>query len=254
MIRTLIIDDVQLARERLKRCLAAEPEVQIVGECDNGTKAVASIRELSPDLIFLDVQMPALDGFGVLEALQGERTPAVIFVTAYNEYAIQAFEVNALDYLLKPVDCARLSKAVERARSQLAQPAKGDDLESRFRAMLEDVKGSSKFLKRLTIKLTGHTILLPIDEIDWIESYGNYLKVHAGRESHLIRGTMQSLETKLDPETFVRVHRSAIVNLEKIKEIHPRSNGDQDLILQNGQQLMLSRKYRDRFFAALGDV
>ena len=249
MIRTLIIDDVQLARERLKRCLAGEPEVQIVGECDNGTEAVASIRALSPDLIFLDVQMPALDGFGVLEALKGERTPAVIFVTAYNEYAIQAFDVNALDYLLKPVDCARLSKAVERAQSQLTQP----DLDTRFRAMLEDIKASSKFLKRLTIKLTGHTILLPTDEIDWIEGYGNYLKVHTGRESHLIRGTMLSLETKLDPETFVRVHRSAIVNIEKIKEIYPRSNGDQDLVLQNGQQLMLSRKYRDRFLAALGD-
>ena len=252
MIRTLIIDDVQLARERLKRCLAAEPEVEIVGECDNGTQAVESIRALSPDLIFLDVQMPALDGFGVLDALQAERTPAVIFVTAYNEYAIQAFDVNALDYLLKPVDCARLSKAVDRAKSQLAQP--GDDLDSRFRAMLEDLKAGSKFLKRLTIKLTGHTILLPIDEIDWIESYGNYLKLHAGRESHLIRGTMQSLETKLDPEKFVRVHRSTMVNIEKIKEIYPRSNGDQDLVLQNGQQLMLSRKYRDRFFGALGDV
>ena len=252
MIRTLIIDDVQLARERLKRCLAGEPEVQIVGECDNGTNAVASIRELSPDLIFLDVQMPALDGFGVLEALKGERVPAVVFVTAYNEYAIQAFDVNALDYLLKPVDCARLSKAVARAKSQLAQPA--DDLDSRFRAMLEDIKAGSKFLKRLTIKLTGHTILLPTDEIDWIEGYGNYLKVHAGRESHLIRGTMQSLESKLDPETFVRVHRSAIVNIEKIKEIYPRSNGDQDLVLQSGEQLMLSRKYRDRFLAALGDV
>lgn len=252
MIRTLIIDDVQLARERLKRCLAAEPDVQIVSECDNGTNAVASIRDLSPDLIFLDVQMPALDGFGVLEALKGERVPAVVFVTAYNEYAIQAFDVNALDYLLKPVDCARLSKAVARARSQLEQPS--DDLDSRFRAMLEDIKTSSKFLKRLTIKLTGHTILLPTDEIDWIESYGNYLKVHAGRESYLIRGTMQSLEGKLDPETFVRVHRSAIVNIEKIKEIYPRSNGDQDLVLQNGEQLMLSRKYRDRFFAALGDA
>jgi len=252
MIRTLIIDDVQLARERLKRCLAGEPEVQIVGECDNGTNAVASIRELSPDLIFLDVQMPALDGFGVLEALKGERVPAVVFVTAYNEYAIQAFDVNALDYLLKPVDCARLSKAVTRAKSQLAQPA--DDLDGRFRAMLEDIKAGSKFLKRLTIKLTGHTILLPTDEIDWIEGYGNYLKVHAGRESHLIRGTMQSLEAKLDPETFVRVHRSAIVNIEKIKEIYPRSNGDQDLVLQSGEQLMLSRKYRDRFLAALGDV
>jgi two-component system LytT family response regulator len=252
MIRTLIIDDVQLARERLKRCLAGEPEVQIVGECDNGTEAVAAIRALSPDLIFLDVQMPALDGFGVLEALKGERVPEVIFVTAYNEYAIQAFEVNALDYLLKPVDCARLSKAVERASAHLAQPR--GDLDTRFRAMLEDIKASSKFLKRLTIKLTGHTILLPTDEIDWIESYGNYLKVHAGRESHLIRGTMQSLEVKLDPETFVRVHRSAIVNIEKIKEIYPRSNGDQDLVLQNGQQLMLSRKYRDRFLAALGDL
>ena len=254
MIRTLIIDDVQLARERLKRCLAAEPEVQIVGECENGTEAVASIRALSPDLIFLDVQMPALDGFGVLEALRGERTPVVIFVTAYNEYAIQAFDVNALDYLLKPVDCVRLSKAVSRAKSQLVQPAPPDDLDNRFRAMLEDLKTSSKFLKRLTIKLTGHTILLPTNEIDWIESYGNYLKVHAGRESHLIRGTMQSIEAKLDPEMFVRVHRSAIVNIEKIKEIYPRSNGDQDLVLQNGQQLMLSRKYRDRFLAALGDV
>ena len=254
MIRTLIIDDVQLARERLKRCLAAEPDVEIVGECDNGTKAVESIRALSPDLIFLDVQMPALDGFGVLDALKGEHTPTVIFVTAYNEYAIQAFDVNALDYLLKPVDCARLSKAVERAKAHLAQPEPGDDLDSRFRAMLEDLKASSKFLKRLTIKLTGHTILLPTDEIDWIESYGNYLKLHAGRESHLIRGTMQSLESRLDPEKFVRVHRSTIVNIEKIKEIYPRSNGDQDLVLQNGQQLMLSRKYRDRFFGALGDV
>jgi two-component system LytT family response regulator len=143
---------------------------------------------------------------------------------------------------------------VERAKSHLAQPAPSEDLDSRFRAMLEDIKASSKFLKRLTIKLTGHTILLPTDEIDWIESYGNYLKLHTGRESHLIRGTMQSLEAKLDPEKFVRVHRSTIVNIEKIKEIYPRSNGDQDLVLQNGQQLMLSRKYRDHFFAALGDL
>jgi len=256
MIRTLIIDDVQLARERLKRCLADHPDVEIVGECDNGDKAVKAIRALSPDLIFLDVQMPALDGFGVLEALKTERMPAVIFVTAYNEYAIQAFEVNALDYLLKPVDGERLSKAVQRAKALLAQPGQGqgDDLDSRFRAMLEDIKSGSKFLKRLTIKLTGRTILLPTDEIDWIETYGNYLKVHAGRESHLIRGTMQSLGTKLDPEKFVRVHRSVIVNIEKVKEIYPRSNGDQDLVLQNGQQLMLSRNYRDRFFAVLGDL
>lgn len=250
MIRTLIIDDVALARERLKRCLADETEIEIVGECDNGEKAVADIRSLTPDLIFLDVQMPALDGFGVLEALK--EAPEVIFVTAYNEYAIQAFEVNALDYLLKPVDCERLSKAVERAKSRLKESIRDDHLD--LRALLDNIKTGSKFLKRLTIKLTGRTILLPIDEIDWIETQGNYLKVHAGRESHLIRGTMQSLETKLNPEKFVRVHRSVIVNVEKIKEIYPRSNGDQDLVLQNGRQLMLSRNYRDKFFAALGEL
>jgi len=250
MIRTLIIDDVELARERLKRCLASEPEVEIVGECEDGAKALESIRALAPDLLFLDVQMPELDGFGVLSALTRERQPAVIFVTAYDEYAIKAFEVNALDYLLKPVDCERLGRAIERARANLAQPF---DLERRFRAMLDDIKGGSKFLKRLTIKLAGRTLLLPVDEIDWIETYGNYLKVHAGRESHLLRGTMQSLETKLDPEKFVRVHRSIIVNVGKVKEIYPRSNGDQDLVLQNGQQLMLSRNYRDRFFALVGE-
>ena len=253
MIRTLIIDDVPLARDRLKRCLKGDAEIEIVGECENGEQAVNDIRALAPDLIFLDVQMPALDGFGVLEALKNERMPAVIFVTAYNEYAIQAFEVNALDYLLKPVDCERLNKAVQRAKSRLERSVRDDDLDSRFRAMLEDIKTGSKYIKRLTIKLTGRTILLPVDEIDWIETHGNYLKVHAGRESHLIRATMQSLETKLNPEKFVRVHRSVIVNVEKVKEIYPRSNGDQDLVLQNGQQLMLSRNYRDRFFTLLGE-
>ena len=253
MIRTLIIDDVPLARQRIKRCLAGDSEIEIVGECDNGQQAVSDIRSLAPDLIFLDVQMPALDGFGVLEALNEERMPAVIFVTAYNEYAIQAFDVNALDYLLKPVDCDRVNKAVERAKSRLTQLTRDDQLHNRVRAMLDDLKSGSKFIKRLTIKLTGRTILLPTDEIDWIETHGNYLKVYAGRESHLIRATMQSLETKLDPEKFVRVHRSVIVNLEKVKEIYPRSNGDQDLVLQNGQQLMLSRNYRDKFFNLLGE-
>ena len=254
MIRTLIIDDVALARERLKRCLTSDSEIEIVGECDNGAKAVADIRSLAPDLIFLDVEMPAMDGFGVLEALKEERSPEVVFVTAYNDYAIQAFEVNALDYLLKPVDCERLSKAVVRAKARLAQSSRVDHFDSRVRAMLEEIKTGSKFLKRLTIKLTGRSILLPTDEIDWIETHGNYVKVHAGRESHMIRGTMQSLETKLDPEKFVRVHRTVIVNVEKIKEIHPRSNGDQDLVLQNGQQVVLSRNYRERFFALLGEL
>lgn len=253
MIRTLIIDDVQLARERLKRCLGEESGVEVVGECDNGERAVAAIRGLRPDLIFLDVQMPALDGFGVLEALGGEALPAVIFVTAYNEYAIQAFEVNALDYLLKPVDCKRLHKAVGRVRSQAARPP-ADNFDARFRALIEDIKSPPRHLKRLTIRQTGRTILLPTDEVDWVETYGNYLKVHAGRESHLIRGTMQQLEARLDPEKFVRVHRSALVNIEKVKEIYPRSNGDQDLVLHDGRQLVLSRNYRDKFLSLLGEL
>ena len=251
MIRTLIIDDVQLARERLKRCLREEPEVEVVGECDNGERAVAAIRALRPDLVFLDVQMPALDGFGVLDALGGESLPAVIFVTAYNEYAIQAFDVNALDYLLKPVDCKRLHRAVERVRSQSAG---AENFDQRFRALIEDIKSPPKHLKRLTIRQTGRTILLPTDEIDWVETYGNYLKVHAGREAHLIRGTMQQLEAKLDPEKFVRIHRSVVVNIEKVKEIHPRTNGDQDLVLHDGRQLMLSRNYRDKFLSLLGEL
>ncbi len=253
MIRTLIIDDVQLARERLKRCLGEEPGVEVVGECDNGERAVAAIRAHRPDLIFLDVQMPALDGFGVLEALGGEGLPAVIFVTAYNEYAIQAFEVNALDYLLKPVDCKRLHKAVGRVRSQAAPPP-AENFDARFRALIEDIRSPPRHLKRLTIRQTGRTILLPADEIDWVETYGNYLKVHAGRESHLIRGTMQQLEAKLDPEKFVRVHRSALVNIERVKEIYPRSNGDQDLVLRDGRQLILSRNYRDKFLSLLGEL
>ncbi len=253
MIRTLIIDDVQLARERLKRCLGEEADVEVVGECDNGESAVAAIRTLRPDLVFLDVQMPALDGFGVLEALGRERPPAVIFVTAYNEYAIQAFEVNALDYLLKPVDSKRLRKAVERARSR-AGSVPAEDFDRRFRAILEEVKTPPRHLKRLTIRQTGRTILLPTDEIDWVETYGNYLKVHAGRESHLIRATLQQLEAKLDPEKFVRVHRSAMVNIERVKEIHPRSNGDQDLVMSDGRGLVLSRNYRDRFLSLLGEL
>ena len=253
MIRTLIIDDVQLARERLKRCLGEEPGVEVVGECDNGERAVAAIRGFRPDLIFLDVQMPALDGFGVLEALGGEGLPAVIFVTAYNEYAIQAFEVNALDYLLKPVDCKRLHKAVGRVRSQAAPPP-AENFDERFRALIEDIKSPPRYLKRLTIRQAGRTLLLPTDEVDWVETYGNYLKVHAGRESHLIRGTMQQLEAKLDPEKFVRVHRSALVNIERVKEIYPRSNGDQDLVLHDGRQLILSRNYRDKFLSLLGEL
>ena len=179
--------------------------------------------------------------------------PAVIFVTAYDEYALQAFEVHALDYLLKPVDCKRLHKAVERVRSRAAR-APAESFDRRFRALIEDIKSPPRHLKRLTVRQTGRTILLPTDEIDWVETYGNYLKLHAGRESHLIRGTMQQLEAKLDPEKFVRVHRSVIVNIEKVKEIHPRSNGDQDLVLHDGRRLMLSRNYRDKFLSLLGEI
>lgn len=250
MLRALIIDDVSLARDRIRRCLQSVGDVEVAAECDNGERAVEAVHALAPDMIFLDVQMPAGDGFGVLEALGGGPVPAVIFVTAYDKYAIRAFEVNALDYLLKPVDCERLRRAVGRVRAQLSNREPGNELE-RFHALLEDLAPGARRLRRLSVKLTGRTLLLPADEIDWVETCGNHLRIHAGSEAHLIHDTLQSLEARLDTEKFVRIHRSTIVNVERVREVRPRSNGDQELVLQDGRRLMLSRNYRDRFFSML---
>ncbi|HZG52267.1 MAG TPA: LytTR family DNA-binding domain-containing protein [Pyrinomonadaceae bacterium] len=245
-IRTLIIDDEPLARERLKRFLAGERDLELIGECAEGHEAVAAIRALRPDLVFLDIQMPELDGFGVLKSIGVGEMPAVIFVTAYDRYALQAFDVNALDYLLKPYNRERFHKAVERARAQLSNGAKGE-LDERLLSLLKNFKSEPpRHLERLMIKSSGRVFFLRTQELDWIEAEGNYLRVHVGREAHLLRETMNRLASKLDPDKFLRIHRSTLVNIERIKELQPLFSGDYVVILRDGKQLTLSRSYRDK--------
>ena len=244
-IRTLIIDDEPLARERIKRFLASERDIEPLGECADGREAVAAINMLKPDLVFLDIQIPELDGFGVLKAVGVEQMPAVIFVTAYDRYALRAFDVNALDYLLKPYNRERFRKALERARAQLSNGAKGE-LNDRLLSLLEYLKTEPKHLERLMIKSSGRVFFLRTEEIDWIEAEGNYLRLHAGRDRHLLRETMNRLASKLDPDKFLRIHRSTLVNIERIKELQPLFSGDYVVILRDGKQLTLSRSYRDK--------
>lgn len=245
------MDDEPLARERIRRFLRSEEDIEVVGECADGRAAVESIEELKPDLVFLDIQIPELDGFGVVEAIGVEEMPPVIFVTAFDRYALRAFDVHALDYLLKPYNRERFRKAVERARAQLAHGG-GEDLNERLRSLLETLRPESKHLERLMIKSSGRVFFLRTDELDWIESEGNYLKLHAGREAHLLRETMSRLASRLDPEKFVRIHRSTIVNIERIKELQPLFSGDYVVVLRDGTQLTLSRSYRDKLLELFG--
>ena len=250
-IRTLIVDDEPLARERLRGLLEAEPDVEIVGECADGQQAVAAIEKESPHLLFLDIQMPELDGFGVLDAVGASRMPAVIFVTAFNQHAIRAFEVHALDYLLKPFDRDRFQTALNRARTHL-QRAQTGEFSERLNALLSDMRPETKTTDRLVIKTSGRVIFLKSAEIDWIEAADNYLNLHVGAESHMLRETMNSIETRLDTSQFLRVNRSTIVNVERIKELQPMFHGDYAVILRNGTRLTLSRGYRDKLQHLLG--
>jgi two-component system LytT family response regulator len=250
-IRALIVDDEPLARQRLRRLLQDEPDVEIVGECADGGDAVAGIRNLHPDLVFLDVQMPVLDGFGVLEAVSVEQMPAVIFVTAYDRYALRAFEYNALDYLLKPFDRDRFRKALERARSQLARPEPQEEAQQ-FLGAVEEYRNEGKALERLVVKSAGRVFFLRVDEIDWIEAAGNYVRLHVSKDTHLLRDTMSSLEGRLDTKKFLRIHRSTMVNIERIQELQPLFHGDYVVILRNGTQLNLSRGYRQRLQDVFG--
>jgi two-component system LytT family response regulator len=249
-IRTLIVDDMLLARKRIRRYLSADPEIEIVGECSDGLTAVSAISELRPELLFLDVQMPEMDGFQVLETVGTELVSAVIFVTAYDQFALRAFEVHALDYLLKPFGRERFYRAIERAKAQIKQRQKGE-LDERLRSLLHDMNVQSKYLKRLMVKSAGRTVFLTIDEIDYVETAGNYLRLKSGKESHLIRERLSYLQNRLNPEKFVRIHRSTIVNIERIKEMYPLFNGDQMIILHDGTQLTMSRNYREKLLALI---
>ncbi len=252
-VRTLIVDDEPLARQRLRGLLGRDPEIEVIGECGDGQEAVAAVREHRPDLVFLDVQMPVLDGLGVLEALGPENVPVVVFVTAYDRYAVRAFEVHALDYLLKPFDRDRFDKALERAKAEV-QRARTDDASERVLALLEELKGGPKPAERLVIKSADRVFLVRTEDVDWIEAAGNYVRIHVGKEAHLLRETMNALETRLDPARFLRIHRSTIVNIERIRELQPLFHGDYVVILQDGTQLTLTRGYRQKLPELFGNT
>jgi len=261
-IRTLIIDDEPPSRRRIRELLDNAPDVEIVGESVNGAEAIKAIRGKNPDLVFLDVQMPVVDGFGVFEAVTAEKMPVTVFVTAYDRYALKAFEVNALDYLLKPYSDERFAMALERARACL-QTEKRDELGMKMLALLQDYNQASRRqitqapeascrLDRLVIKSGGRVIFLKAEEIDWIEGAGVYAKLHAGGKTHLYRETVGGLAARLDPRRFVRVHRSNLVNIDRIKELQPYSHGEYIIILKDETRLKLSRGYRPALQARLG--
>jgi two-component system LytT family response regulator len=241
-LRILIVDDEPIAREGVRVQIAKDPSAEIVAECTDGLTAVEAIRELTPDVVFLDVQMPGMDGFEVLQNLDVENRPAIIFVTAYDKYALKAFDVNAVDYLLKPFDTERFEKAFNRAKAEIGK-FDADSLTLRLQKLIDTARPAQKYLERLVVKSSGRIFFLLVDEIDWIEAADNYVDVHTGRESHLIRETLTALETKLAPERFIRIRHSAIVNVDHIKELHPLFKGAYEIVLRNGTKLRSSRRY-----------
>jgi two-component system, LytTR family, response regulator len=259
-IRTLIIDDEPLGRSGIRVRLKNEPDIEVIGECANGRLAVEAINALSPDLIFLDVQMPGMNGFEVLAATSNIPLPVVIFVTAYDEYAVRAFDTHALDYLLKPIDDERFKLAVQRARVHLKLKLESV-LGQRFAALLADFQADTlparcglkePPVERFVIKSGGRIFFLKAEEIDWVEAVGDYVRLHIGKQSHLLRETMVEMEAKLG-RCFLRIHRSTIVNTERIKELQPYFNGEYVVVLLDGTQLKSSRGYREQLRNHFGD-
>ena len=250
-IRVLLSDDESLARERLRSLLEGEPDLEIVGECGDGKSAIAMIKRDQPDLVFLDIQMPEVDGFGVISALQGGSIPLTIFVTAYDRYAMKAFEVHALDYLLKPVGKERLTEALDHARKQLAQPTEAT-FQKRVLDMLSDLDSRQHAPQRIVIKADGEIVCLKPNEIDWAESAGNYVCLHVGGNTHVLRETITSLESRLGQRQFLRVHRSTLVNVDRIKTLRPSLYGDYSILLRDGTKLTLSRGFRENVLRRLG--
>lgn len=288
-VRVLIVDDERLARQRVRRLVQSEADVEVVGEAASGHEAVALIRELRPDLVCLDVQMPGLDGFGVLRELEGGHVPMVLFVTAYDEHAQRAFDVHAVDYVLKPVDEDRFRAAFGKARMQRANAVAaarlGELLETvrrlaDGRAAIADVRGdvaggalgsrlatanatvnatanavpggNAHFASRILVKLDGRMFFVKTSEIDWIEADRNYVRLHVGKTTHTIRERISHLEETLDPRVFARIHRSTIVNLNRVREMQQWFSGDYVVILEDGTRLRLSRHYRDRVEKQVG--
>src|SRR5882724_1146660 len=243
-LQALIVDDEAPARDRVRDLLAGEPDIAIAAECASGREAIAAVGEHQPDLLFLDIQMPQVNGFGVLRALPAQQLPAVIFTTAYDRHALEAFEVHALDYLLKPFKHARFKAALQRAREHLRK-RDADDTDGRILALLEKMRPERIYATRFVIKTASRVVIVKASEIDWIESAANYALLHVGDKTHLLRETMCSLEEQLSPTQFLRIGRSAIVNIERIKELQPMMKGEYVLALHNGKQLTMTRGIRE---------
>jgi two-component system, LytTR family, response regulator len=248
-IRAVIADDETLARKFIRRMLKEEPDVEIVGECANGKEAVSLIRSEKPDLIFLDVQMPEKDGFAVLQSIP--ELPEIIFTTAYEQYAIRAFELHALDYLLKPFDQARFRDAIKHAKERL-RSARDKDVRRQIDALLQSVEKKPRYLERLVIRSGGRISFLSTDEINWIEADDKYVHLHTSKINPMVRQTLNAMEAQLDPKKFKRIHRSAIVNVARIKELQPMFNGEYSVLLEDGTKLTLTRSYKDKLFELLG--
>lgn len=250
-IRTIIVDDVELARARVKILLDDDEEIEIIGEAANGREAVELIRNLKPDLVFLDIQMPKTDGFDVIETIGVKNMPSVVFVTAFDEFALRAFDTGAVDYLLKPFNEERLKTAVTRAKREIRREIPAGEIEEKLHRLLAEIKQPPKYLKRIPVKQKDGMILVLTEDIDWIAAAGHYLELHTEQKTYLIREKISDFETKLDPENFVRIHRSIILNIDRIKSLHPLFNGDHLVILQDGTELNLSRTYHEKLIAAL---
>jgi two-component system LytT family response regulator len=250
-IRTLIVDDELMTRRRLRRYLRKESDVELLGDCADGAAAVTSITQHQPDLVFLDVQMPEKTGFEVIEEIGVETMPIVIFITAHDEFAIRAFESQALDYLLKPFGEARLRQSLNRARNLLQ---KRDVLPVQLDKLISHLRAAQPLGPRLAVKSNGRVLFLRVEEIDWIEAVGDYVNLHVGNETHLLRARMSEMESKLSGGRFFRIHRSSIVNLDRVKEFRPIHIGESAIILRNGVKLAASRACAQKLQQALGTV
>jgi two-component system LytT family response regulator len=248
-IRVAIVDDEPLARAALRVVMEPDPEIVVVGDCI-GVDAPALIERAQVELLFLDVQMPEVDGFQVLAALRPEALPATVFVTAYDAYAVRAFEVHAIDYLLKPFDDARLLTALARAKQRLAGP--GPAASEQLLALLDEHAGRPKYVERFLVRERGKVVVVRTQDIDWIEAADYYATLHVAGEAHLVRQTMADLDASLDGQRFVRVHRKAIVNIDRVREVHPLFRGDCTLVLADGTQVRLSRTRRSEFERLFG--
>jgi two-component system, LytTR family, response regulator len=250
-IRAVIVDDEPLARRRIRNLLAEAEGVEVVAECSNGREAIEVIEGSPPDLLFLDIQMPELDGFDVLRAIGVGRVPVVVFVTAYDHFALRAFEAHALDYLLKPFDDERFEAALERARERIRQH-QGDDLDRRLRALLDGVRVNRTYLQRFAVPTGDRTVLIRVEEIDWIEAERNYIRLHVGSRTYLMRENLSRIEAALDPATFCRIHRSTLVNIDRIRSVETLFRSEYMVVLHDGTKLNSGRSFRRNLHALLG--